>query len=322
MRKALHVFAAALLAMSGCSQDDGRIAASGVVEATEVRVPARTAGQVTEVRVEEGDTVVAGQPLVGIDHSTLDLQLLQAAAGLAQAGAQLALLERGARTEDIRQGEEALRQARENLRVAQGDAERMRALFATGSVTQKQGDDADARLVVAQAQAASAAQALKKLQNLARPEELDAARALVAYAEAAVRLVRKSIDDATVRAPIAGVVTHRLVEPGEWAAPGSTLLTVADLSRVRLTIYVPEPDLVRVRLGQEAIIRVDGSPDSYSGRVVTISSMAEFTPKNIQTRDERVKQVFAVKIEVPNPQASLKPGMPADAVLRDQAPGS
>ncbi len=276
----------------------------------------RVSGQVLEIRAEEGSRVGKGDILVLIDHETLDIQLRQAEAGTDLAEAQLALLRKGARAEDIRQGEEALRQAGANLKVAADDAGRMRELAARGSVTPKQRDDAEARLVVAQAQEASAREALSRLRRLARPEEIRAAEARLAQAAAAVDLLGKAIADSTIVSPVAGIVTRRAVEAGELVSPATTVLTVSELDRVHVMLFVTEKELGRVRLGQEADVAIDAAPGRvFKGRVTYISPEAEFTPKNIQTKEDRVKLVFGVKVEIPNPDGALKPGLPADAVI-------
>jgi len=305
----------ALLSIS-CGRNVRGITASGTIEATEVKVASKAGGEVLEIPVGEGSRVQKGQVLARIDHSTLDLQLAQAKAGVSMAEAQLQLLLKGARIEDIQQAQEGLTQAEENLRLAKEDAERMKELFASGSATQKQRDDAAARYVVSQAQYNSAAQALKKIENLARPEEIQSAKAKLDQALIAVQLLEKSVRDATIASPLDGLVTQKLVETGELVAPGTTVFVLADLSRVELEVYVPEPDLSRVNLGQAVEVSIDGPPpNNFPGRITHISSVAEFTPKNIQTREERVKLVFGVKIQIDNPQGSLKPGMPADAAI-------
>jgi HlyD family secretion protein len=314
-RAFLAALSLALLEVS-CSQRDEGVTASGTIEATEVRLSPKVGGQVIALNAREGDRVAAAQVLARLDHTALDLQMEQAQAEVRLAEAQFSLLVKGARPEDIQQGREAVVQADENLRLAREDADRTRQLYATGSATQKQRDDAEARLVVAQAQANGAGQALKKLQNLARPEELQAAEARVDQARIAVRLLENTIQDTEVVSPMNGVVLQRLVETGENVSPGMSMFVVADLSRVELKVYVAEPDLSRITLGQEVTVRIDGPPPSeFPGKITFIAEEAEFTPKNIQTRDERVKLVFGVKVAVDNPLGILKPGMPADAVL-------
>mgnify|MGYP000047132178 FL=1 len=150
-----------------------------------------------------------------------------------------------------------------------------------------------------------------------RAREVEAARAAVEQAEAALRLVEANRSETLLRAPISGIVLARLLEVGDLVSPGSPLLTVADLRRPYLQVFVPEADLGRVKLGQRVEVRVDAFPQrTFAGRVVEIANRAEYTPGNVQTREERTKLVFAVKIAVENPGGVLKPGLPADAVIR------
>jgi HlyD family secretion protein len=233
------------------------------------------------------------------------------------ARAQLVLLRNGARREDIEQAEAALRQADASLKVAEADALRMRELARSGSVTPKQREDAEARLTVTQAQRAAAAEALSKVRRLARPEEIQAAEARLAQAQAAVDLLEKSIADCTISAPAGGVVTHKAVEAGEFVTPGATIVTLSELDSVYVMIFVTEKELGRVRLGDAADVRIDAFPDrAFPGRITYISPEAEFTPKNIQTKEDRVKLVFGVKVEIENKEGLLKPGLPADASIR------
>jgi HlyD family secretion protein len=122
-----------------------------------------------------------------------------------------------------------------------------------------------------------------------------------------------------LKAPSGGVILERLVHTGELAVPGAPLFTLADLDQVTLTVYVPEADLGRVSLGQDVEVTVDAYDQVFAGQVTHIASQAEFTPKNIQTQEERVHMVFAVKIRLDNPDQLLKPGMPADAVFREKS---
>ena len=124
-----------------------------------------------------------------------------------------------------------------------------------------------------------------------------------------------------MQSPIDGTVLTQAVEPGELATVGSTLIVLADLREIELEVYVEEPIYGRIRLGQPASVTVDSYPNQvFRGRVTEIAEEAEFTPKEIQTKEQRAKLVFAVKITVPNPAGKLKPGMPADAVLRFSPP--
>ena len=319
MRSKTTVLVLAALAGLACSSPSAKavISASGTIEAIEVHVASRVAGQVLELAVEEGARVEPGDVLARIDHATADIQLRQAEAGVRLAEAQLALLVKGARSEDIRQAEAALEQAEAALKVAEDDAVRMRELFRTGSVTAKQREDAEARLTVAAAQRSAAAEALSKVRRMARPEEIGAAEARRDQARAAADLLAKTIADCTVTAPAAGIVTHKAVEAGEMVTPGGTVITLADLDSVHVMIYVTGMEVGRIRLGDTAEVRIDAFPDRpFAGRITYISPEAEFTPKNVQTKEDRVKLVFGVKIGIENRDGLLKPGLPADAVVR------
>ena len=296
---------------------DGDIEASGTIEAREVRVGTKVGGQILELRANEGDRVAFGDALATIDHASLDIQLRQAEAGAALADSQLKLLREGARIEDIRQAEEALRQAEANLKVADLDARRMRDLAQKGSATPKQLEDAEARLTSALAQRDSIRENIKKLNRLARPEEIKSAEARLAQAQAGVDLLKKTIADCTIVSPASGVITERPFEVGDLVSPGATVFTLADIDHVYVMIYVTENELGRVKLGSAAEVSIDSYPDRiFPGKVTYISSEAEFTPKNIQTKEDRVKLVFGVKIEIENKDGILKPGLPADAVIR------
>jgi HlyD family secretion protein len=125
--------------------------------------------------------------------------------------------------------------------------------------------------------------------------------------------VEQQITDATVLAPTDGVVTTRVAEPGEILPPGATIAVLTDLARPWLTVWIDEPSLSRIALGQQVTVLIDGSDSTFEGTVSFISPVAEFTPKNVQTPDERAKLVFRVKVQLANPEGIFKPGMPADA---------
>ena len=314
----ITVVAAAVttITLAACQKPSTTIEASGTIEATSIQVSSKSSGEILHLDAAEGSRVGKGDLLAVIDHATLDIQLGQAKSGVDLARAQLDLLTNGARGEDLAQAREALNQANENLSSAQEDFQRMDSLFKAAAATKKQRDDAQSRLTTARAQAASAQEGLKRLENFARPEDVKAALARVDQAVYSVRLLQKAIQDCTVRAPSKGIATEKLVEEGELAAPGTGLYVITDLDTVKLTIYVPETELGNVRLGEKAHISIDSRPGAaFPGIVTYISPVAEFTPRDIQTKDERVKLVYAVKVEIPNPEGIFKPGMPADASL-------
>ena len=302
----------------GCGSGDrgNKIEASGNVEATNVTVSAKVTGQVTKLLFNEGERVKQGDTLMTIDHDLLTFQLQQAEAGAEASKAQLALLIEGARKEDIKQAEDAVTQAKANFDLVSENMERNKRLFTAKSITQQQYDDVSAKYDIAKAQLNSAQENLKKLRNFARPDEIKQARANYNRQVAAVNLLKKNISDSYVTAPISGFIVKKFVEAGESVTPMSSLVMLSNLSYVDLVIYVSEKDLGKVKLGQEASVSVDSYKNkTYKGKVIYISPTAEFTPKNIQTQDERTKLVYAVKIHIHNPDFDLKDGMPADAVI-------
>ena len=319
MRSKITALVLVALAGLACSSKAAKdvISASGTIEAIEVNVASKVSGQILMLAVEEGARVKPGDVLATVDHATADIQLRQAEAGVDLAQAQLVLLRNGARKEDIQQAEAVLKQAEAGLVVASDDARRMRELVRTGSVTTKQRDDAEARLTVAEAQRSAAAEALSKVRRLARPEEIQAAEARLAQARAAADLLAKTISDCTITAPAGGIVTHKAVEAGELVTPGATVVTLTELDSVYVMIYVTETEMGRVRLGDAVEVRIDAFRDrAFAGKITYISPEAEFTPKNVQTKEDRVKLVFGVKVEIENKDGLLKPGLPADALFR------
>ncbi|HTY60197.1 MAG TPA: efflux RND transporter periplasmic adaptor subunit [Bacteroidota bacterium] len=315
--KAIAPALLSLLVLAGCGdKHKGMLDASGTLESVDVNVGAKVPGQIVSLRVDEGTRVRAGDTIAVLDQATLRMQWDQAQAGVDLARAQYQMLQNGARSEDISSSEQSLLQMESTLKNATDDYQRMKSLISSHSVTQKQYDDAESRFNVAQAQYNTAKQNLQKMRRFARPEELAAAKARLEQAQAGADLIRKQLTDATITAPVPGIVTHKPVETGELLGAGSTVVTVSRLDTLNLMIYVSDTDLGKVKLGGAADVVVDTYPDrSFPARVVYISPIAEFTPKNIQTREDRTKLVFGVKLEVDNRDGILKAGMPADAYL-------
>jgi len=319
MKKVMLIFLPVLLAIiAGCGNgnDSNKIEASGNIEATNVVVSAKVGGQIEKLNFIEGDKVRTNDTLLVIDSEALQIQLKQAEAARELAGAQLQLLRNGARKEDIQSAEAMKEQAKISLDQAKKDKERMDQLYVAKTISEKQHEDAVNRYNSMQQQYKSARENYDKLLKFARPEEIKQAMARVDQTIANENLVKKHIRDSYVVSPISGFVVKKYFEAGETVAPMSSLLKLSDLSKVKLLIYVSEKELGKVKLGQEADVTTDSyDGKKYEGKVIYISPEAEFTPKNIQTKDERTKLVFAVKIEIPNPNFELKPGMPADAVV-------
>jgi HlyD family secretion protein len=175
---------------------------------------------------------------------------------------------------------------------------------------------AEAAYYQAEAAVAAAQAKLDLLKAGSTPEEVAVAEANLKQAQAAVDALRVQREKIILQAPVEGLIVSRSIEPGEIAAPGATLLRLADLDRVKLTIFVPETQIGSVQLGQPVDVAVDAYPGrTFQGKVTLIAHEAEFTPRNVQTQEERTNLVFAVKVSLENPEHLLKPGMPADATL-------
>jgi HlyD family secretion protein len=287
--------------------------ASGHIEATEVRLAAKVGGRLAELPFQEGDAVSAGAVVARLDTASEEIELKRAEAELAAADARLRLLLAGTRAEDVQRVEAEVGRTEADLANAERDRERLEGLSARGTATTKARDDARTRAVMLARVLAGQRAELAKLRKGARAEEIEAARAQKGAVEAAAAAIRQRIADATVAAPRAGVITQRTAEPGEVLPAGAVLSVLTDISRPWLNAYVDQPVLSRIRLGDTVRVRVDGRAEDFTGKIVYISDVAEFTPKNVQTPEERAKLVFRVKIGLENEKGVFKPGMPADA---------
>ena len=297
--------------------DAGALAASGTVEATDAQLGFQAAGRIDTILVDEGDRVKAGQLLARLDRSELDARRAQAAAQLAAAQALLSELQRGSRTQEVQQGRDALASAEQKLADAQRDLDRTRRLFDGGAVSREALDKAQTAFEVAQSSRDQSAQALQLLQVGPRPERIEAQRAAVAQARATVAQIDAMLANAQIRAPFAGVVSVKDREIGETVSGGAPVLTVTNLDDRWVRIYIPETRVGAVHLGEPATITADTYRGKiYRGAVSFIASEAEFTPKNVQTTDERVRLVYAVKVRITSDSSyDLKPGIPADVRL-------
>ncbi|MCX5753178.1 MAG: efflux RND transporter periplasmic adaptor subunit [Candidatus Krumholzibacteria bacterium] len=279
--------------LSGCGgKKQQGFAGSGTLEATEVTVAAQTAGQILRLAKDEGDAVAAGDTLALIDVEKLMLQRRQLLASV----------------EEIRANRkpvaETVRQAADNLENIEKSYRRISALFEQGTATQQQYDDANTKYRVAQSQLESAK---------AQGATLDAREETV---RASIALLDRQIRDGAVIAPLAGVVTEKYVESGEVVATGSAVFKIADTKRFWIKVYVSERDLGLFAVGSAAEVRVDAHPEPLAGEVSWVSPEAEFTPKNVETKDARAELVYAVKVSIENPPGVLKIGMPAEVHLK------
>ena len=320
-----------LLALAACDQAPpaNEIRASGHVEATDVRLAPEVGGRIVELPLKEGDRVDIGALVVRLDTTEVEIAIERANADRQLADAQLRLLEAGSRPEDVRQAEAQGQTARDDaaaaraeLAAAEQDLQRFEALLQANAGSRKQRDDAATRRDVArervkaaEGRVRAADQATARLKAGSRPQEIDAARARVAAAAAQVSTVKESLNDSTLRAPIAGVVTEKLVEIGEVIAPRTPVVVITDLVNAWADVFVPEPVVPRLRLGQDAMVYTDAGGGGIAGKVSYVSPKAEFTPRNVQTAEERSKLVYRVRVAVDNKDGILKQGMPVEAVL-------
>lgn len=293
------------------------LAVSGTVEATEVQLGFQAGGRVESLAVREGDAVKAGQELATLDRTETLARRAQAVAGREAARAGLAELESGFRREEIAQASAAREAARARLDDAARDRERTARLFQAGAVSQEASEKAALAEAVARSVFEQAEEQVRILESGPRRERIAAQRAQVEAADAAVAAIDAVLANMTVVTPTDGIVTLRHREPGESVPPGAPVFTVMDPADRWVRIYVPEDRIGAVALKQSASIRSDTWPDrEYQGEVAFIASEAEFTPKNVQTPEERVKLVYAVKVRITgDPGGELKPGMPADVRL-------
>jgi len=310
--------AAALISAAACRDGggDGKLHAYGTIEARQVDVSSRSGGRIVAVLADEDDLVRRGQALVRFDLSEMDAQQAQARAALAGAQAKLNLLEQGAQSEDITAARKALDAARIREESSRRELERARMLVAGSAAPEKAVDDARTALELAESDVASRSAQLAKIVGGARAEELVAAGAARDQAQAALTAVDDRLTDREILAPLDAVVVHRLVEPGEVARPAQALLVLGDLAHPYLDVYVPEPHLGEARIGALAEVRIDAYRDKrFRASVSHVSSVAEFTPKNVQTEDQRARLVYRVRLDVEDPEGLLRPGMPGEAIF-------
>lgn len=310
-------FVCAMLVFQSCKKTESTtLTLSGTVESKDVRISALVGGRLNEINFDEGDDVKKGDTVAKIDCKDYELQLAQAETVIKGAQAKLRLIRSGARKEDIASASEVIKQAEIGLEKAQKEYDRLEKLFNSGSITEKELDDMKVQRDRLQSQLDQSRHVHEKLTNGAQKEEIDSVIAAVEQAKSAKAILEKKISDCIITSPADGVVLHRLAEPGEIVSPGASILTVSDLNRVKIRAFVPEKDLGHVKNGASVQVFIDTFPGiSFNGKVATVSSEAEFTPKTIQTADERVKTVYEFKVIADNKDRVFKPGMPADIVI-------
>lgn len=310
--------------------DPDRLQISGTIEVTQVDLAFKIAGRLQERAVDEGDPVAAGQVVARLDASDQEVMVSRAQAEAKYAQAYLAKLESGSRPEEVAAARAGLEQARaaakvadSRLKLAGDDLDRYKDLLAQDVISQQKFDQVrsayDTALNTSReavARISSAEAGLNLVLAGPRKEEIEQARAQVSATEQALALARQQLSDTRLLAPTDGVVLSKAAEPGSFLNPGAPVITVGDLDHVWLRAYINETDLGRVRLNQAVKVTTDTYPGKvYPGKVIYISDQAEFTPKTVQTHQERVKLMYRIKINLDNPHQELKPGMPADGVI-------
>ncbi|HUT63207.1 MAG TPA: efflux RND transporter periplasmic adaptor subunit [Anaerolineae bacterium] len=297
----------AIWSIYGCENgEESHFTGSGTIEATEIMVSAMTRGKVNHFTLKEGDYVNKGYIIAEIDVESLELQRAVTASGLGELEWNKKIVEK-----ELETAAEAITQAEITLSGVQKNHDRIAHLFKDNAATMEQMDKSDTELELAVSRLRSAVKQLESIKT--RKGSLKATREKI---EANLRLLDRQIEDGTVTSPVDGVVIEKFVEQGEVVNFGSPVCTIANISSVWLIIYVGEEDLGKITLGGKARIQIDSYPERYFEGVVTwISPRAEFTPKNVQTKESRVDLVYAVKIVLDNDEGIFKIGMPADAYI-------
>lgn len=341
---AIVIVAGGMYYLAGSRQlPEGLIAASGRIEGERIVAAAKFPGRIRQMLAKEGDAIVAGAVVAQLEDDSFLAKTEQAKQALNATEAQLSAAQAsleiaqkevpiGVSVADatLSQAQAALQKAEAVEQQAARDAQRHKELFERGVIERHRYEQADLGWRVASADVSAAQQAVSRARQgaaqaglgndkvKAKQKEVDALRAQKDRAAAAVSEANSVLADLTIKAPSGGIVLTRLREPGEVVIPGGAVLEMVNLDNLYLKVYVPESRIGQVRLGLPVRIYTDAQPDKYyEGKVSYISSRAEFTPKEVQTTDERVKLVYAVKLAITgNPGHQLTPGLPADAVIR------
>ncbi|MFA4828464.1 MAG: efflux RND transporter periplasmic adaptor subunit [Thermodesulfovibrionales bacterium] len=309
----LIAIAGFLINRSSNKQEEGGLVLSGNVEVTDINLGFKTSGRIVELLVEEGQKVNKGERLALLDNAELESIAEQNKAYLNETLAKLEELKAGSRPQELEQAKATVANAEAELIKAKNDLERYNALYKDELIAAQQMDNAKKAYDVALSQHKKDIETLSLVKEGPRKEDIKAAASRVEQARAALKATEEKLKDTVLYAPISGVVLKKNVEPGETVSAGLPVYTIGDLANPWIKIYVKEDRLGLVKLGQKAEVKVDTYPKKiYEGMVTFISSEAEFTPKNVQTQEERVKLVFGIKVSVKNINDELKPGMPAD----------
>jgi HlyD family secretion protein len=311
-----------LLLLQGCrwpwspAPDSEPVVLSGTVDARQVDLSFQVGGRIARLLTDEGRVVRAGERMAELDMADLQLVAERTRAQLLAANKSLAALKSGARPQELGVAQAAVAQAQADKRFADQQVARTQELVMRQFVAPEQLDRARSTADMAAARLDQAVQSLSLLRAGARKEDIERAAAEVDAAAAARQSAERQLGYAVLASPIGGVVSVRMSEAGQVVGAGTPVLRLADTAHPWVRVYLPEPDLPRVRLGQSVEVRVDGAGRRrLSGRLAFISPHAEFTPKTVETRALRVDLVYRMTIDVDDPDGILKIGMPADVAI-------
>lgn len=324
-----------LLVASGCSTSTNKngLSASGTVEATETNVNAEVGGKLTEILIGEGSVVKKGDVLARLDSTIQALQVQQAEANLRAAQEKSKETKAGSRAQLISQAQASVQQiaslqqgAQNSVSNALDNLNRVKVLLNEGGATAQQLSDAQNRYETARAQLEaysaqkkSAQEQVDLLKSGATTETINIADAGVAQAQVGLSIAKAQLNKTVLYAPGSGVISSLNFQKGEVISQGAPVAAITDTSDLWVNVFIPEQDLPKIKLGQKAEIFIDAYPKQpFHGEVSYISPTAEFTPKNLQTKEERVNMVFAVKIKISDGKDRLKPGLPADISIITQ----
>jgi HlyD family secretion protein len=323
-RTALIIIAALLVTASGYlyvrsagdRPADHQLRIAGNIEAHESMVSFKVQGRIVELPVQEGQYVKQGDLLAKLDDDDYRQQVAVDEATVQTREAELDLAVAGSRVQEIQAAKQSLIDAQADLDLKRAEFRRRESLLAEQGVAREDVENARTLMKRAQATYERVRQTYEQIAEGTRKEEIAVRRANLRLAQEHLQMSRVQLGYTRLSAPVSGVVLVRQAELGEVVAPGTPVVTIADVDHLWMRGYVNETDLGRVRWNQPATLRTDTYPEkTYQGRVSFISSQAEFTPKSVETYKERVTLVYRIKIDLANPNHELKPGMPAEAVI-------
>ena len=316
--------AAVLLLMAGVSAaiylkerpDTSHVRASGTVEVTQVQLAPLASGRIIELAIEESDHVEKGQFIARLSMDGADDDLKMAEAARAAARAQLEELRNGFRKEDVARARAQFGAYRAQYEQARRDAERFSALAADGVVAAREAELADERAKAALETMNAAREQLRLLENGPRPEQIAAAEANAARAEAAYKKAATLVGYKELRSPVSGVVLTKNYEAGDVINAGAPIATLGDLSDCWVKLYIPSTQLSLVKLGAKCSVFVDPFPNkAFEATVTEINDQAEYNPRMSLTQSERANMVFWIKVSIKDTEGVIKPGMPADVTI-------